>query len=329
MTVDPAEPVRARILARGTWGALVGALAVLVAVGAGLLVGARTAADSILSAPRAAELFLTSVAAGDDDWQELLSPALRQRALASGTIPLIGAPVLLDGDVLRLEHESGPAHYVQVEQLTGAVGPDELVDEGAADTALVPVHLTYVVPVAGRSQRFDVSIRLVLSRAFYYDDAAERPVGARPDAAPTAVGPWRVSAVQGDAVQGDTVPDDVLQDDPADEVETHSDMCATAASVLVDLSDVARIEGRISTRCLPDGAGVTDVLGTAVNAEQTAAAVPVLTAAAPPAEVLWLPGDEPPMQAFMLTVDDRSHVALIAQVDGRATLVALRAVGAG
>lgn len=324
MTVDPAEPVRARILARGTWGALVGALAVLVAVGAGLLVGARTAADSILSAPRAAELFLTSVAAGDDDWQELLSPALRQRALASGTIPLIGAPVLLDGDVLRLEHESGPAHYVQVEQLTGAVGPDELVDEGAADTALVPVRLSYVVPVAGRSQRFDVSIRLVLSRAFYYDDAAERPGGARPDAAPTAVGPWLVSAVQ-----GDTVPDDVLQDDPADEVETHSDMCATAASVLVDLSDVARIEGRISTRCLADGADVTDVLGTAVDAEQAAAAVPVLTAAAPPAEVLWLPGDEPPMQAFMLTVDDRSHVALIAQVDGRATLVALRAVGAG
>jgi len=314
-SVVPGSP---RAFTARTWAVLLCVAGVLVASAAALWIGGAHL-RSTPTADAVAEQFLQGATTGDaEQWEPVLSASLAKHVGAADSTPLLGDPALLD--VVDLSFSASAARYLRTADAENTVAQEE------ADTAIVAVQLTYTFTGPAAPRPVDVDVEVVLSRAFAYDREGVVVEHARGDAEPTAVGPWRVSAVM---PASDEQADDANSDtDPAPQAST----CHTPITVLVDLSDTARIDGEISTTCILPGSEVTDLFEPGTDADRRALELPVLTAAHPISELLWSHPTDARVVVYRLDTDSGPLLALIAQQLGDAdgelpfALVALRAM---
>lgn len=292
-----------------TWIVLAGTVAALLVVGVALLATLSQQSRTSPGAPDVAEQFVAAAVTGDDDeWHPLLSPAFAERFDRVGGTPLIGDSAVLES--LSVTYTVDSAHYMRAQS-------GEETDEQHADTAIVPVQMVFEPGSA--DGRIELGVDLVLTRPFAYDEAGRELENARADGTPTAIGPWRVSAI----VAGESTRTTLPIPDAAG--------CETIADVLVDLSDLARIDGTVSDACLLEGDGLEQVLGADVDGAELAAELPVLSPARLPAELTGLPATAGvTLHVHRIDTASAALVAVVVQVgggaeqDSRAALLALR-----
>ena len=281
-----------------TWAVLLCVVGVLIASAAALWIGG-TQLRSTPTADAVAEQFLQGATTADaEQWEPVLSASLAKHLESTGGTPLLGDPALLD--VVELSFSASAARYVRGSDTEKTVSPED------ADTAIVPVHLTYTFSGPVAPHPIDVDVEVALSRAFAYDPDGVVGEHARGGASPTAVGPWRVTAFA------------PASDEPFSDTEPtpKASTCHTPISVLVDLSDTARIDGEISTTCVLPGGEVADLFEPGTDADRRASELPILTAAHPTPELLWSHPADAQIVAYRLDTDSGPLLALIAQQPG-------------
>lgn len=255
------------------------------------------------------ERFLATTTTGDPAWRDSADPALQPEG--DSATPLYGDIATARQLDLDLGYRYDQAGFEYAYSETNFVSGEPQ----SADTVAVPVELTYTYTVDGETFTSELTQAVWLTRPFYYGGSDE-PNAADPSRTPSAVGPWRVAGI----AAGSTVDFDLSSDafettftDAA--VASDDDVCADPKSMILEMSQLSRQDGMLSSSCLLHQ-GEAQLRPDDLDPEAVAASFPVMNEfSAISEDVMGVDvgyGTLPPLSQYPIAMGDTQYVFTIA-----------------
>lgn len=279
--------------------------------------------------------FMSAAVDRDPDWRTYATPGLSQKVEVGA--PIGGEPVTAAAIGLNIEYDLGELSFE---------GPSSWSGADDYDLASAPVTLHYSYDAYGKRQSGTAKQVVWLTRPFYYGSQDAQRADAR--RTPSQVGPWRVTSLTlPDA--GPNAEDDREQtfftsdlSEPYD-AAVDGNICFDPVRALQQLSEVARIDGTISSSCVPLSENHYPI-SQGFDADALASAFPVIDALKPqfaPRELTGLDprfsAQLPPIMEYHLKTAKGEYVIVFAstELEGEqeqrmaARLITITELGAG